>query len=333
MKGDGDLAIWKALRLRTWIWGTAAATALGTGIASTQLRHVDVVVQSPSGDRRVKLWTIRSTVKRILAQAGISLNRYDRVDESASGLGQETVVVRKAIPVWIHTAHRHFGVWTTHYHVQNILKTIGIKLGPLDRVSPGLHTAVGFHATITVVRRWLLTRDKTVSLPYTVQYQPDGNLYRGNREIVSHGQNGAAVETEQILMQNGTPVQKKIVANRVITPPRPEVVLYGTRQLVARGGQVLQFSRELTMVSTAYWPNPRWSDGYTALGLRAHYGIVAVDPRVIPLGTRLYIPGYGFAVAADTGSAIVGQRIDLCYNDAAQAQDWGVRTVQVFVLQ
>jgi 3D (Asp-Asp-Asp) domain-containing protein len=57
-----------------------------------------------------------------------------------------------------------------------------------------------------------------------------------------------------------------------------------------------------------------------------------VDPAVIPLGTRLYIPGYGFAVAADVGGAIVGDRIDLCYDDAQQAIDWGVRDVTVYIL-
>jgi 3D (Asp-Asp-Asp) domain-containing protein len=87
----------------------------------------------------------------------------------------------------------------------------------------------------------------------------------------------------------------------------------------------------LTVEATAYWPDPAWSDGMTATGVRARYGVVAVDPSVIPLGTHLYIPGYGQAVAADTGAAIVGDRIDVCFDTAWQAQDWGVRYVTVAI--
>ncbi len=57
-----------------------------------------------------------------------------------------------------------------------------------------------------------------------------------------------------------------------------------------------------------------------------------VDDRVIPMGTRLYIPGYGFAVAADRGSAIKGNRIDLCFNTYAEAKRWGRRKIKVYLL-
>lgn len=87
----------------------------------------------------------------------------------------------------------------------------------------------------------------------------------------------------------------------------------------------------LTVMATAYWPDPSWSNGYTATGVRAGYGVVAVDPNVIPLGTHLYIPGYGQAVAADTGSAIIGDHIDLCYPTGWQAQDWGVQYVTITI--
>jgi 3D (Asp-Asp-Asp) domain-containing protein len=69
--------------------------------------------------------------------------------------------------------------------------------------------------------------------------------------------------------------------------------------------------------------------GRTATGLPAGYGVVAVDPSVIPLGTHMTIPGYGDAVAADTGGAIVGATIDLWFPSVAQADAWGRRTVTV----
>lgn len=71
--------------------------------------------------------------------------------------------------------------------------------------------------------------------------------------------------------------------------------------------------------------------GYTASGLPVGVGVIAVDPRVIPLGTKVYVPGYGPAVAADTGSAIIGNIIDLWMPSTAQARAWGRRTVTITV--
>ena len=59
---------------------------------------------------------------------------------------------------------------------------------------------------------------------------------------------------------------------------------------------------------------------------------MAVDPNVIPLGTRVYVPGYGLALAADTGSAIIGDRIDLCMENRDEALDFGRRDVKVYVI-
>jgi len=84
--------------------------------------------------------------------------------------------------------------------------------------------------------------------------------------------------------------------------------------------------RVLTVSATAYS-----LPGYTASGLHVGWGVVAVDPRVIPLGTRMTVPGYGEAVAADVGTAIIGDRIDLWFPTLAQAQAWGRRTVTIIV--
>ena len=87
------------------------------------------------------------------------------------------------------------------------------------------------------------------------------------------------------------------------------------------------------MKSTAYTPNDAGCSGRTATGAKATKGIAAVDTNVIPFGTKLYIPGYGIAVAADRGGAIKGNRIDLCYNTLSEAYSWGRRNVTVYVLE
>ena len=71
--------------------------------------------------------------------------------------------------------------------------------------------------------------------------------------------------------------------------------------------------------------------GKTASGVPVRKGVVAVDPRLIPLGTRLYIPGYGPGLAADVGTATKGRIIDLWFPSTAQARNWGRRTVTITV--
>jgi 3D (Asp-Asp-Asp) domain-containing protein len=87
------------------------------------------------------------------------------------------------------------------------------------------------------------------------------------------------------------------------------------------------------MLATAYTAGSAGGGGMTASGRRAGYGIVAVDPRIIPLGTRLYIPGYGMAIAGDTGGDIVGNRIDLGFDSLRGAMLFGRRDVTVYRLK
>ena len=87
------------------------------------------------------------------------------------------------------------------------------------------------------------------------------------------------------------------------------------------------------MVATAYLPTDGEGRGITYTGTRARYGEIAVDPRVIPLGTKVFIPGYGIAVAEDTGGDILGNRIDLCMESYDSCMAFGRRTVQVYILE
>ncbi len=134
----------------------------------------------------------------------------------------------------------------------------------------------------------------------------------------------------------------KVLRTFNLNPPsRPEgwkFTNYGwlrwRKALASRAGSVRRF-RLLTMRATAYCPNGCCgsSHGRTATGRRAEYGIVAVDPLFIPLGTALYVDRYGFAIAADTGRKIKGARIDLCFPTHREAIRFGTRSVKVLILR
>lgn len=98
------------------------------------------------------------------------------------------------------------------------------------------------------------------------------------------------------------------------------------------GQQVSRGARSLVMTATAYSAYDAGNGSYTYGGNAVRHGIVAVDPSVIPLGTRLYIDGYGYAVADDIGSSIKGNRIDLAFNSHGEAVQFGRRPVTVYIV-
>src|SRR5699024_5353348 len=101
-------------------------------------------------------------------------------------------------------------------------------------------------------------------------------------------------------------------------------------------GKDLNVGKTFRVEATAYTPNCKGCSGYTATGINVkgknHQSIIAVDPSVIPLGSRVWVEGYGEAIAGDTGGAIKGNRIDVLYKSKNQALQWGRRTVTVKVL-
>jgi 3D (Asp-Asp-Asp) domain-containing protein len=130
-----------------------------------------------------------------------------------------------------------------------------------------------------------------------------------------------------------------LLAARVLRFPRAKVIAEGVGDYSAlagvarRGmtGTVHLADAALRMMATAYTADCSGCSGVTASGRPAGHGIVAVDPRYIPLGTRLYIPGYGHALAGDTGSAIRGNRIDLGFESHRDALRFGRRSIVVYV--
>jgi 3D (Asp-Asp-Asp) domain-containing protein len=189
---------------------------------------------------------------------------------------------------------------------------------------------------------------RTRPIPYPATTVPDPALPAGLHQVRTPGHTGTLLEIGVAYYRQAAgapgaapaaPADEKVLASAVLARPTPAVVAVGTApDLVGPiGGTYYHYSRVLDMIATAYdatWAsNGPWTGQRSALGLPLHYGVVAVDPRVIPLGSRLYVEQYGLAVAADTGSAIVGNRIDLFFwTDPAQTAAFGIRHLKVYVL-
>ena len=141
--------------------------------------------------------------------------------------------------------------------------------------------------------------------------------------------------TLEYTYHDGKQVSCVQLASSTVKEPVTEIVERGTKQpSVATTSGSLSYSRVLTVEATAYS-----GGGTTASGMAAQVGRIAVDPRIIPLGTKLYITSadgtswvYGTAVAADTGGAIKGNRIDLYFNSEAECNRFGRRSAKVYIL-
>ncbi len=115
------------------------------------------------------------------------------------------------------------------------------------------------------------------------------------------------------------------------------VTIFATLSTTAEGDTVSKSAGQwLSVKATAYEPSARscgiYADGITSTGVPARVGTVAVDPTVIPLGSRLYIPNYGWGVAEDIGGAIKGQRIDVFFWTVDEALNWGIQDLDIFVI-
>jgi len=172
---------------------------------------------------------------------------------------------------------------------------------------------------------------KFSELPYRILTVEDPSLPPETQCTLAEGAPGLARVVYRVLYREGLEVLRTLVSQQVIRPPVDAVIARapgpeGPSRGLPFGG------RWLEMEATAYTPYSPGSYGTTAMGVPARRGIVAVDPAVVPLGTRLYIEGYGYAVAADVGGAIEGKRIDLCVETEAEAERFGRRMVRVHIL-
>ncbi len=177
---------------------------------------------------------------------------------------------------------------------------------------------------------------------------PPPTLFEVNRRLPprhkvlkAEGKPGEKIVVWRVYYRNGKELKRVKLEEQTLEPPQPRIYEIGVHGHIASRGAVgrngsFRTAKVLEMHASAYTPHRSGGgtgSGYTASGLPAGYGLVAVDPRVIPLGTVLYVEGYGMAIAADTGRAIKGHKIDLCFATRQQALQFGRRKVRVHILR
>jgi 3D (Asp-Asp-Asp) domain-containing protein len=268
----------------------------------------------------------------ILAQANIYLGPKDEYGVSSPHIANGTSIqVYRAVPVTIVLQDKTEVITTGKPTVGQVATSLGYTTANSKTV-PEENSAVTsmMEIHIIAVAEKLVTQTKSVD-PEVIR-QPDATMDKNEEELIQHGQAGTKEITTKLRFENGQQVTSEVVAEKVITPAIPTILKTGTRDSIETSRGTMRFKNVHVMEATAYTPYDGSVDGITATGIMAQHGVVAVDPNVIPLGTRLYIPGYGVALAADTGGAIIGNHIDLCVESLDEAWSYGRRTIKVYEL-
>lgn len=295
------------------VWGTKKVTVVADG-------------------KNVDLRTIYDKPEAILQQAGVRLAANDEFRLSGAQVSNGTVIkVYRAVPVEVIYRDRTEVIITGKPTVGELAGSLGYDPGN-SRTEPAEATAITPNMKVRIVELTEKTVTREVPIPPPVVRQPDGMMDRGFEELADEGEDGLKETTVNLKYADGAETSSVTVGERVVIEPKPRIVKVGTRETVHTSRGTMRFKQAYWMEATAYLPTDGSGHGITTSGLAARQGIVAVDPAVIPLGTRVYIPGYGLALAADTGGMITGNRIDLCIEDHETAWNFGRRMVKVYVL-
>lgn len=315
-------------KTRLWVITLVAAAGIALALWGHHSREKNVTILDAG--KKIEVKTYKSTVEDLLKEKNISISENDVVIPDASSKLTDGCIIqiKRAFDVKITADGEEFEVKTQPDTVENIVKKAGIKLGEKDKVEPAKAAYVESPATIKVIRVEEKVIEELRKIPYDKVSRVDYDLPIGQTKLVQKGQDGQEKVVTKIRLEDGKVVEKS-TEKIVIKPAVPEIVVKGGLMVASRGGVEFEYTKKLRMLATAY----THTGSRTATGTVPRVGVVAVDPDVIPLGTTLYVEGYGFARAEDTGSAIQGNRIDIFVETEALARRFGRRWVDVYILK
>ena len=278
------------------------------------------------------LHTTSETIGQVLQEHGVTLFLGDEVEPGLQDrvVPGGMVTIRRSIPVQIEADGRVIRTRTRAETVAGALGQEGVALVGKDRVEPALSTPIRSEMNIQVVR---VREDLVVEfdpIPFETEWVPDPEVEIDNIRLAREGQIGLTKRRYRVVYEDDQEVERYLEDSWAEQPPITKTMAYGTK-IVIRTMETpdgpIEYWRKMRVYTTSYTAascgkprdHPRY--GYTRLGWWLTKGIVAVDPDVIPLKTKMYVPGYGPAIAGDTGGGVKGKFVDLGF-DEGKYQSW-----------
>ncbi len=266
----------------------------------------------------------------VIKLAGVPMNKGDSyaiVGVNPVLQDGSVIQVLRAKAFKLHRNNEIIEYTSTKPTIGTALKALGISVKK-ELVHPSLDTPLDNNAHIYIIKKGesFTFTEEPIEIP--IEYKEDFSMAFGSEQIIYEGKPGTATVVSKSFRDEIGGYNIVELTRKEKVKPEPRIVKKGMAMSVKTPNGFKRYSKKLRCEATAYIAtgNP------TATGIMPYWGVIAVDPRVIPLGTKVYIPGYGMALAADTGGAIRGNIIDLFMNTYVQAINWGRRNVDVYIL-
>ncbi|WP_047980707.1 G5 and 3D domain-containing protein [Ornithinibacillus contaminans] len=315
------------------------SAAITDGMRIEYLAANEVVV-SIDGNEEV-YYTVAGTVEEFLNENELTVSEHDEVSQALDATIKDglKLTISKAFEVTIQDGGEEVKAWSTGGSVADVLAANDITLAELDQVKPAKDEAVTKDTAISIVRIEKKTEEVTDTIAFKTETRTDSSMTKGQEKVLAAGVEGEVVKQYEVTYENGKEVKRELLEEEVIKESENRVVVVGTKQqnlVTLSSGSEPAGGKEFTMTASAFTAECSGCSGFTTTGINLNANpnmkVIAVDPSVIPLGTKVWVQGYGEAIAGDTGGHINGNRIDVHVPTKADAYQWGVRKVKVKII-
>ncbi len=292
------------------------------------------------GGQEIQVTTSRIYVEELLAEQGIVLRTGDKISAPLDSVlrNHDRIVIERAKKIVLTADGQTRDIYSCEPILSAALADCGVTLDVYDEIEPNLETPVTDGMGVQIFRVCVFEEARTEAIAYGTVVRPNHNRGAGYSAVITEGQNGSESVNYKVITRDGGEVSREVLSRTLLEAPVDRVVEKGIQgaKVVAASASELKVKQVLECSATAYSFD---SGTKTASGRAAAYGVVAVDPRVIPMGSKLYIEAvdgswvYGYAIAGDTGGAIRGNKVDLFYNTTSECYSFGRRPARVYVLE
>lgn len=332
---------------RQWLrFSALGATGLLAAVLLAQTVSAKTYVIT-DGDRVITYTTFATSPTEVLDQAGLELGEYDSfVTEDGA------ITVSRAPSITIYYHGQSTKATTSGETVGELLTRLGMEVTGEDVLSHGMEDRLYDGMELRIDQFHAVQEQYCISLPHETTYCSDPTLPKGTEMVLTEGVDGEALRTANVTYTNGLETEREVVQDTTLRAPVTEVIALGTGEsgeasqqpIIGDGyiqlptGEILTYNRVDYVRATAYTHTDAGCDMTTATGTTVHWGTVAVDPRNIPYGTRMFIVSndgsyvYGLATAEDCGGDIKGDRMDLYMPTLSQCMEFGRRRCTVYFL-
>lgn len=321
----------------------------------------DVVIYE--GDKLLGSVNVAGTVKSALDKAGVKLNKGDSLNfsEEVGITGNMKIEITRSFPVKIKVDGEEKTVNITGGTVGDVLKQAGINLGQYDELSKKITKKITKATSLTIKRINYKTETKTVKTDFKTKVEYDDSMYEDQRRIKKKGVKGKSLNEYKYTYVDGKVTETEVLSSKVIKEPVTQILIRGTKvrstgftgasvksgRVISelkppfeislnKNGRPVNYKKVITGKATAYCTGTTCSTGAPAMP-----GRVAVDPREIPYGTKMYIVSsdgrwnYGYCIASDTGGFIYNSStvVDLYMRGYSTCRNFGRRNVDIYILE